>query len=598
MTTATIGASLTDHDCTFRVWAPHAERVRVLLQDASQWEATADARTADLERANDGYWSATVSDAVAGTLYRFEITHAGQTFERLDPAARDVLNSALTRNAPEIGNASIVTTHEPYAWSRFVTPRFENFIIYQLHVGSFAGRNDHFRKSIATFADVESKLEYLRELGFNAIEFLPVQEFAMDRSWGYNPAAFFALESAYGSPKDLKRLVDRAHRSGLAIIFDVVYNHAGPEDNLLWEYDGYSRDGGIYFEDGRETHWGPGPAWHKREVQDFFLHNARMYFADYNADGLRFDVTTQIDGRFLKEVMWRLHNEYPEKYMIAEHLPSDRWITTHGNFDATWFARAHHEVQRALAGSEPVRRVKSVLGWDGFDHSWNLVKYTMGSHDDIGDANDGNAENGLRHWDPRHRYLIDQFGGRDNWHARAKCRLAWALNVTMPGTPMMFMGSECHMGAPGVAWGYWHDGADRNGDHRFDWSLAGDVRGMDMRRLVSAANRVRWKHPALRNDSLTITHEDETNHVIAFRREAGGDVVLVVVNLSERNFGGRSYGVATGGHGRWSQILCTQDAAFGGWDGAGNSYYEPWTRGDGRIYINLPKWSVSVFRRR
>ena len=75
MTTATIGASLTDHDCTFRVWAPHAERVRVLLQDASQWEATADARTPDLERANDGYWSATVSDAVAGTLYRFEITY-------------------------------------------------------------------------------------------------------------------------------------------------------------------------------------------------------------------------------------------------------------------------------------------------------------------------------------------------------------------------------------------------------------------------------------------------------------------------------------------------------------------------------------------
>ncbi len=117
-----------------------------------------------------------------------------------------------------------------------------------------------------------------------------------------------------------------------------------------------------------------------------------------------------------------------------------------GRFNATWHADSHHECQRALAGQSPLEKIKSILGWDGYDEPWNLVKYTLGSHDDIGDDHSGNAEDGLTNWDKRHRYMIDQLGGRENWYARAKCRLAWALNIAMPGTPMLFMGSECHMG--------------------------------------------------------------------------------------------------------------------------------------------------------
>lgn len=419
----------------------------------------------------------------------------------------------------------------------------------------------------------------------------------MDRSWGYNPAAFFAPESAYGHPRELKHFVDQAHQHGLAVIFDLVANHAGPGDNLLWEYDGYSHQGGIYFEGGRMTDWGRGPAWWKQEVQDYFYQNACMYFDDYNADGLRFDVTTQIDGNHLREVLWKLRQKYPNKYFIAEHLPADPWITTLGNFDATWKAKSHHEMQRALNGDAPVWRVKSFLGWDGFQHAWNLVKYPLGSHDDIGDDKNGDAKDGLTNWDARHRYLIDQFGGRGNWHARAKCRLAWALNIAMPGTPMMFMGSECHMGAPTVGWGYWHDREDDNGDHRFDWAIAGDSIGMEMRRLVTAANHVRWQNPALRSDTLIPTHEDYHNQVLGFKRWADGNLVLTVVNLGETNFRNHSYGVLTDSQfGHWTQILCTQDAAFGGWDGAGNAFYEPQTQPDGRVYINLPKWSVVMFR--
>jgi 1,4-alpha-glucan branching enzyme len=223
------------------------------------------------------------------------------------------------------------------------------------------------------------------------------------------------------------------------------------------------------------------------------------------------------------------------------------------------------------------------------------VKYLAGAHDDIGDQGNGDAEHGLTNWDKRHRYLVDLFGGRHNGFARAKARLAWALNIAMPGTPMLFMGTESHMGSPQVAWGYWHDGSDTNGDHRFDWSIAGDPTAMPMRRLVTAANQTRWDNTALRSETLAITQQDRDNCVLAFKRWSGSNVVLTVVNLGDTNFTNHSYGVRTDGQfGRWTQLLCTQDAMFGGWDGAGNAFHEPETQSDGMIYINLPQWGVVV----
>jgi 1,4-alpha-glucan branching enzyme len=593
-----VGAWLTGSGCFFRVWAPHADAVTVVIQDEPFWKEGFDVARRRLHN-HGGYWSGTVAGARRSQLYRFKITHGAEHFETLDPAARDVFSSQLTRSDPASMNASVITATERFSWAPFEPPRFENFIVYELHVGSFAGVNDGVNTSWATFEQIKAKLGYIRGLGFNCIEIMPVHEHAMDRSWGYNPASFFAPESSYGSPATLAHLVDAAHRIGLAVIVDVVYNHAGDDDNILYDFDGYTNQGGIYFEGGQQTSWGQGPAWWKREVQDFFYQNGRMFLEQYHADGLRFDVTTQINGEHLKLAVGRLRDDFPNRYLVAEHLPDNPWIVNTGRFCATWQAVSHHECQRALAGQQPLEKVKSFLGWDGYDHPWNLVKYALGSHDDIGDFDNGNAEDGLTNWDTRHRYLVDQLGGRENWVARAKCRLAWALNVAMPGTPMLFMGSECLMSSPYVGWGYWHDGTDLNGDHRFDWSAVDDPLGVEMQRLVGAANAMRWENPALRADSLTIPHEDAADQVLGFVRESGDNVVLVVVNLSDRNFSDRSYGVATGGRfGQWTQILCTQDRPFGGWDGAGNAFYEPWTQADGRIYVNLPQWSVIAFRRR
>ncbi len=201
---------------------------------------------------------------------------------------------------------------------RFHPPRFADYIIYELHVGTFAGRNDHLNKAWTTFRDIESKFGYIREMGFNCIQLMPIHEFAFERSWGYNPASFFAPESSYGTPQSLKHMVESAHRHGLAVILDVVYNHAGPGDNVLHEFDGYTHEGGIYFEGGPMTPWGRGPAWWKSEVKEFFYQNARQWLRDYGMDGLRFDVTTQINGNDLRVVMDRLR----ASFRIATSLPS------------------------------------------------------------------------------------------------------------------------------------------------------------------------------------------------------------------------------------------------------------------------------------
>ena len=195
-----IGCVLTPEGAFFRVWAPHATAVSVAVQDGPEWDAGRAATAQALKRAADDYWSATVPGVAPGQLYRFRITTAeGEVLERLDAAARDVLSSELTR-AGDGRNASLVPDRGPHTWAPFDPPRFENFLVYQFHVGTFAGRGDEHGVEWATFEQVESKLGYIKELGFSCVEPLPVQEYAMDRSWGYHPATWFAPESSYGSP--------------------------------------------------------------------------------------------------------------------------------------------------------------------------------------------------------------------------------------------------------------------------------------------------------------------------------------------------------------------------------------------------------------
>ncbi len=341
----------------FRVWAPHASRV-CLAGTFNDWQTEAD----EMEAEGNGCWYADLEQARTGDEYRYEIINGDQRFSRIDPYAREVTNS--------IGNAVI---HDPvYDWEddNFTMPGWSELVIYELHIGTF---HDEPGGLPGTFSDAEAKLEHLRDLGINAIEIMPASEFAGDFSWGYNPAHIFAIESAYGGPVAFKRFVKKAHSLGIAVILDVVYNHFGPGDLHLWQFDGWSENGlgGIYFyNDWRsETPWGNSrPDYGRGEVRQFICDNALMWLDDYRVDGLRYDMTLFIrhvrgdgdtscdlpDGWNLAQWINReIKERFPGRITIAEDLQNNEWLTREdgaggAGFCSQWDAGFVHPIRAAV----------------------------------------------------------------------------------------------------------------------------------------------------------------------------------------------------------------------------------------------------------
>ncbi|MGA0200507.1 MAG: alpha-amylase family glycosyl hydrolase, partial [Prochlorotrichaceae cyanobacterium] len=214
----------------FRVWAPHAEKVAV-MGSFNQWSAEADPMKAE----GDGYWVAEIANAHPGDEYQYAIVNeeSHETFYRIDPYARQVTHS--------MGNSII---YDPtFDWGDsldYTPPPMDDLVLYELHIGTFV---DEPGGRPGTFDSAIEQLPHIKELGANVIELLPVVEFSGDYSWGYNPSHPFAVESAYGGPHAFKRFVKAAHEQGLGIILDVVYNHFGPSDLSLWQFDGWSPDG-------------------------------------------------------------------------------------------------------------------------------------------------------------------------------------------------------------------------------------------------------------------------------------------------------------------------------------------------------------------
>ena len=590
--------------CRFRVWAPFAMRVRV-EGDFTNWGANA----IDLTSEGNGNWSTDIPNVAAGQMYKYMIDNVGapgndnsRTWEQADARALQVENSNI------LSASYVIAPFNQADRPNYTTPRFEKFILYALHVGSFCGLNDLTPAPVvnrtATFLDVIAKLGYIKSLGFTGIALLPLGNVYADlQGWGGTGEGYqgtsdmFAPEDAYGSSKDktvaeLLQLIDSAHKTGLAIIFDVVYNHAAYTDNRYWRYDGncYGADGGgEYFENGHDTRFGTGFAMWQQPVKDFFLDNARMFLRDYRGDGLRFDAIQFVQPDAIEYIVWGLRNEFPDKYLIAEYNPGDQ-DTAAGPLDpfgtlgfcATWDLASPGQAYNALSGTDPVNNLLALIGNFQMPNAWYSIRYLNGSHDQIYDSDGSHLDK---------RYLVDRFGGRSNGWALAKARLAWSLNVALPGTPMLFMGTDGHLD------GWWDPDAN-HGEHRVDWAKMGDFVGVGMQRLVGDANSIRWQHPALRSPAGNVVHVDYQGQVVAFKRYTlDGDVVLVVVNVSDNQWVFHDYNVNMGGEsGTWTEIFNSQAWTYGGINTTGN-YNEQLSVFNGQLGINLSCWSVVMFKK-
>jgi 1,4-alpha-glucan branching enzyme len=527
-----MGALLHDGGCTFRVWAPNAATVAVRV-----WRDGGEQREDLAAEANPGHWSAFVPGVRAGDEYRYELRSPGNgsSFTKMDPYCRDATSSA--------GNSIVCDPAFDWGDAQWSTPGWNELVIYEMHIGTF---NVTEAGKPGTFQSALDRLQHLQDLGVNAIQIMPAFEFDGDFSIGYNTALPFAIESAYGEPKVVERLVREAHRRGIAVLFDVVFNHWGSAGlgDCLWRFDGWSEGpgGGIYFynDDRRFTPWGERPDYGRSEVRDYIRDNALMWLREYRADGLRWDsigccrmnkgfCQNECCGEWL-DGGWNLirwvndeKNWYqPWKISIAEDLHAFDAITAStpeggAGFDAQWDSDFLHPVRRAVTAPfdewRSMGQLRDALYHRFHGDAFERVAYVE-SHNEAGQG--------------RLTELISP-GGPDSWFAKKRSTLAAGVLFTAPGIPMFFQGAEL------LESGSWND------KNALDWGKRDRFGGIFLLYRDLIRLRRNWfdNTRGLRGQHVNVHHVNDTDKVVAYHRwdQGGpGDDVVVVAN-----FGNRAY---------------------------------------------------------
>jgi maltooligosyltrehalose trehalohydrolase len=435
------GAQLTERGAVrFRLWAPAARRVELLLYDGGESRGLA------MSALEDGWFGLESAAARAGSRYRFVVDGAHAV---PDPASRS--------NPDGVHGSSEVIDPEAFAWDDgdWSAPPWHEATLYELHVGTFTPQG--------TFAGVESRLAYLARLGVTALELMPVAAFPGTRNWGYDGVLPFAPQTCYGGPEGLKSLVAAAHRRGLAVLLDVVYNHFGPEGNYLHLY------APQFFDPQRSTPWGAALNFDgagSRTVREFFIHNALYWLEEYHLDGLRLDAVHAIcdhgEPHVVSELARAVHagpGHGRRVYLTLENLNNQaRLLGPAGSAaacDAQWNDDLHHCLQVLLTGesggyyadfsARPLELLRRCLS-QGFAYQGEFSRYLgaprgepsgqlppaafvsfLQNHDQVGN----------RAGSARLRKLL-----RDERPLRA----ASAVLLLAPFPPLLFMGEE--WGAP------------------------------------------------------------------------------------------------------------------------------------------------------
>lgn len=431
-----VGAHVTEAGVVYRVLAPDHKRVTIAIGGGNEPK-----RHIPLEPEADGYFSGVDAEGRAGDLYWIEV---GNT-RLADPASR-------FQPLGVEGPSQVIDPRE-HSWITpgWRPPPLRGRVIYELHVGAFTAEG--------TFTAAIDRLDDLVDLGVNAIELMPLADFAGRRNWGYDGVMLFAPARCYGRPNELRMLIDAAHARGLAVIVDVVYNHLGPVGNVLPRL---SRD---YMHSERESGWGQslnfdGP--NSGPVRQFFLQNACMWFDEYRVDGLRLDALHAIHDssptHIVAEIAAAAHLR--GGFTIGEDERNDAAAITPRNeggwgLDGLWSDDFHHAIRVALTrqreahfgsyGGRPEEWVTALR--DGWIYSgqhyaqWKRPRGTPGAHL------------------PPERYVFcisnhDQVGNRplgdrlSDVISPEAYRAASMLLCFVPYTPMLFMGQEWAASSP------------------------------------------------------------------------------------------------------------------------------------------------------
>jgi 1,4-alpha-glucan branching enzyme len=482
-------------------------------------------------------------------------------------------------------------------------------VIYQAHPGTFlsTGPADAPFETFVTRgpdatpeskrASARSKLSYVKDLGFTAIELLPIHEANGSKNAGYDPSFVFAVENAYGSPDELRMFVDEAHGLGLVVLFDSVINHLTADathSSFSQEFiRGWYACQDAPWSNQRQwggSSWGPTPDWNRPEICNLLTACMLMYFDEFHIDGIRFDATTTIPHDAMKALIAQVRGNArgSSAYLIAEHLTDDPLPYVAGDlgFSGGWYKPAFdtatgNVLQRLGRGD--LASVRKIIETDYQGEPVSAVKYLTGSHDETWTAHGGKA-------------FAARLGGVADPFVQMKIRLAWSLAVCAHGTPMMFMGTEC-MDDTG-----WNNDA---GYGDMNWYPPVGSRGANFKQMIRDLNSLRQRHAALRGPNIDakLVHWDDDNGVVAYKRwDQSGGVFLVVINVSDHTWGQREYQVFSDTpNSVWHECFNSQYVNYGGWTGACNSDPSFWPQADasGTLQgINLAQWCVLILQKR
>ncbi len=639
------GATLEADGATFKVWAPRAQAVYLHGVFGGQaYGGLIEDRL--LQKDPRGYWTGFQDGARDGDRYRLFVRGEGSGGYKRDPYARE-LEAAGFPDCFSILRGSLFPWHD----QNFATPDFSDIVIYQLHVGTYAIP----RPAVAsTFLDVALKVPYLADLGINVLQPLPIDEQEANPSMGYGGADLFSpdfpyvavenlpaylaainalyaaksqsplrLEDIGSGPAQLKVLIDLCHVYGIAVILDVVYNHAGGfsinghlDDNCLYYMDRQHNRGNnndsLYFTDQDRGTGGLAFALWNDDVKKFLADNARYSLEEFHVDGFRYDeISTLIstgqgsgwefcraltsDLRGLRNRILQNAEFWPGRFgdIPASQLPVVAPAAVGGmGFDVVQHDRLRYAIRRAVGAASwgasaavSMSAIAEALYPGGLDHAWRAVT-CVENHDLM-----------LAGREPRLPALADGSNHR-SWYARSRSRVAAAVLLTAPGIPQLFMGQEflednpwdVNPGGPNLLW--WQGLED-----------ATDSTRRDHLRLTRDLIRLRRALPALRGGNVRAFYWSDADRVLVFHRwlEGSGDDIVVVVSFAEATRYGYEIGFPFAGG--WAERFNSdaydhwpnpQVAGNGGGVVAGN---KPLHGFAGSAAIVIPANSVVVFAR-
>jgi 1,4-alpha-glucan branching enzyme len=580
-----LGATLWEDGVTFRCWAPHALAVYAVLGPDSHL----------LVRDDDGIWGGFVPSVVAGDVYRFYVVGTGSEGFKRDPYARELAMNGY----PDCG--CVVRSADAYPWSApdFRPPDFSELTVYQFHFGVYYAEDESGRDlrphRVCKFLDAVDRIEYWADLGINAVMPLPFQEFQSESSLGYNGTDLFSPEMDYAVPSaelapycqrinrllakhgrpalrvadltgqvnQLKTFVDLCHLHGIAVLADVVYNHAGGgfDDQSLYFFDRQppgDNARSLYFT--RQGHAG-GLVFDYQQplVRRLLVDNALSLLDEYHIDGLRYDQVTVMDENggwsFCQELSSRVREAKAGAVQIAEYWGGEPWRgVAHPpagmGFDVGYSDVLRQSIRGVIAaaahGGDAQLDLDPLRDALYFTHRlpgrWSTFQ-CIENHDLL-DANHSDKQ-------PRLARLADPSDAR-SWYARSRARVANGLLLTAPGLPMLFMGQEF------LEDKFWTDWQGRP-DLLLWWAgvEGADPHMVDFHRFSRELIGLRRRQPGLRGDGLNVFHVHSGNRVLAFQRwvpGAGHDVV-VVVSLNEATYDDGSYELGFPSDGYWREVF-------------------------------------------